>query len=291
MLSPAVTHLPREINTAVFSSRVLRIVLGTIATLLTLSVAGQLAKYVFGHDEVFGLVRLTFVTAEGNLPTFYSAIALLTCAVILWCCAQSARAVREPFARHWTALSVIFLYLAVDEAARIHELTGQAMKRVVAFDGFLYYPWVLLGSTAVLVTAVSFFSFVRSLPAPTRRLVVIAAAVFVGGAIGVEMLGARHAASYGTQNLTYALISTVEEACEMLGIALFMYALMRHLESTAAVFVVRFGGAPVFEDAVAPDLCSASLRWARPTPGPHAFEPSMAFTAAAPAQVSRFESV
>lgn len=161
--------------------------LAVIATLLTLSVAGQLAKYVFGHDEVFGLVRLTFVTAEGNLPTFYSAVALLACAVLLWGCGQVARAEGGREARQWSALSLIFLYLAVDEASRIHELTGQAMKRVIAFDGFLYYPWVLLGSTAVLIAAVSFFSFVRSLPVPTRRLVVIAGAVFVGGAIGIEM--------------------------------------------------------------------------------------------------------
>lgn len=268
--------------------------LAVIATLLTLSVARQLAKYVFGHDEVFGLVRLTFVTAEGNLPTFYSAVALLACAVLLWGCGQVARAEGGREARQWSALSLIFLYLAVDEASRIHELTGQAMKRVIAFDGFLYYPWVLLGSTAVLIAAVSFFSFVRSLPVPTRRLVVIAGAVFVGGAIGVEMPGARHASAHGAQNLTNALISTVEEACEMLGIALFMYAmyaLMRHLESCGAVFVVRFGGDGLREHAAVSARSTAFTPFLLPGSGMPRFDPSMAFADAGSVHARRVEPV
>jgi alkylhydroperoxidase/carboxymuconolactone decarboxylase family protein YurZ len=279
-----------ETNTCVHSRRVLRIVLGVIGTLLILSVAGQVAKYVFNHDQVFGLVRLTYVSAEGNLPTFYSALALLMCAVLLWMCGQVAHAQRDRFARQWITLSLMFLYIAIDEASGIHELTGKAIKRVVMFDGFLYYPWVLVGSTAVLIAAVSFFAFARALPRRTRRLALIAAAVFVGGAIGVEMLGARHASVHGTQNLTNALIATVEEACEMLGVALFMYALIRHLEEARAAIVIRFGASPLPVSMGVPELAGAGLASLRPILSAPGFQPITAFRASATGDFPRLES-
>ena len=58
-----------------------------------------------------------------------------------------------------------------------------------------------------------------------------AAAVFVGGAIGVEMISGYQADLAGERNLTYALIISVEELCEMLGVVIFIHALMTYLQT------------------------------------------------------------
>jgi len=42
------------------------------------------------------------------------------------------------------------------------------------------------------------------------------------------MLGARHAESHGTANLVYSVLQTGEELMEIVGIALFLYALLRY---------------------------------------------------------------
>jgi hypothetical protein len=54
----------------------------------------------------------------------------------------------------------------------------------------------------------------------------VSGSLFVLGAIGFELIGGQHADMYGTNNITYEIITTCEELLEMLGIALFIYTLL-----------------------------------------------------------------
>ena len=56
----------------------------------------------------------------------------------------------------------------------------------------------------------------------------MAGAVYVGGAIGMEMIGGFYQDVYG-YDLTYVLLQTIEEVGEMLGIVIFIYALCYYL--------------------------------------------------------------
>ena len=47
-----------------------------------------------------------------------------------------------------------------------------------------------------------------------------------GGAIGVELIGGRYLELHGVENLTYAMITTVEESLEMAGVIIFIWALL-----------------------------------------------------------------
>jgi hypothetical protein len=51
----------------------------------------------------------------------------------------------------------------------------------------------------------------------------------VTGALGIELLGAREANLHGYYTVTYSLLYSLEEMLEMLGIVLFIYALLSHL--------------------------------------------------------------
>lgn len=62
-------------------------------------------------------------------------------------------------------------------------------------------------------------------------LFIISGAIFLTGAIGFEMLSARHDSLYGINSITYKAYYTCEEFLEMLGIAIFIYALLRYLTS------------------------------------------------------------
>ena len=75
--------------------------------------------------------------------------------------------------------------------------------------------------------------FLRRLPRATRDSFLIAGAVFVGGAMGVEALGRRSIldadlAAHGVQRL----MVTLEELLENLGVVLFVAAVLRHLAAT-----------------------------------------------------------
>jgi hypothetical protein len=54
----------------------------------------------------------------------------------------------------------------------------------------------------------------------------VAGSLYVVGALGMEMLGGKVADLHDSSTLTYAAIVTTEEFFEMLGSAIFLYALM-----------------------------------------------------------------
>jgi hypothetical protein len=87
-----------------------------------------------------------------------------------------------------------------------------------------------VGIPLVGVSALAFRRFLAALPYDTRRLFIFAGGLFVAGAIGIEMIGAQVEASLGTrETMAYVVAVTLEEGCEMFGIALFLYALLAYL--------------------------------------------------------------
>ncbi len=208
---------------------VTRTLLVTIGVLLSLSLCSQLVKYGTGHDTVFGIIPLLYVDYEGNLPTWYSSIALLLSSVVLCLIALSKRAEKDRYTFHWFFLSGLFFLLSMDEVASIHECAIEPMRKLIDAQGALHYAWVIPGGVFVLMVACFLLRFLISLPARTRNLFLLAGTVFVGGAIGVEMISASHAFSHGEKNLQYSLIITFEEAMEMLGVIIFIHASLEYL--------------------------------------------------------------
>jgi hypothetical protein len=135
-------------------------------------------------------------------------------------------------------LAAIFLYLSVDEAASFHENLGftgltATLKSLGDFHGLLS-SWVMVGAIFVLIVAVAYLRFLAALPVRTHFLFIIAGALYVGGALGVEILGYRYVFFFGEPNVnfTYFMFVAIEEGLEMLGVVVFLYALLSHLASS-----------------------------------------------------------
>jgi hypothetical protein len=71
----------------------------------------------------------------------------------------------------------------------------------------------------------------------------MAATFYIGGAIGVELIGSHHAELYGYENWTYSMIATLEESLEMAGLIVFIWALLKHCADNYKVGRFRFGAA------------------------------------------------
>ena len=171
------------------------------------------------------------VDEEMSIPTWFSSSVLLLCAVLLTILSIGRRG-GEVYALHWKALAVIFFLLSIDEAVGFHEMAiGPVGSVLNEPGGFLYFTWVVPGGAFVLIFALTYLRFLLSLPPRTRRLCIVAALLFVCGALVMEMISGRHAAQYGYQNLTYVALTTTEEVLEMLGGIIFLYALMLHTGS------------------------------------------------------------
>lgn len=229
---------PQNLQLAVQRRDVVRVLLATAAVLTLLSLAGQVARFYMGLPHVLGLVPLFYVDLENNVPTWYQSLAFALAALILAALGAAAVKARAPFARHWTALSLIFLFLSLDEMASIHEATMAPVQRFTGpLEGVWQPAWVVLGVAALAIVGGMFLRFFLHLRPPERLQVLAAAGLFVGGAVGMEM---ATASLYMTSDpaykvsFTYALLAHVEEALEMLGLIVFIDFLLRRLSRTAS---------------------------------------------------------
>jgi len=177
---------------------------------------------------------------EGNVPTFYSAVALLCCAGVLALIARRRWHTAGGHRGYWLGLAMIFVYLALDEATAIHEWASDIMDNFMTGEGLLYYLWVVPYGAVLCGIALAYLPFVRALRAATRRRVIGAGAIYVTGALGFEMIGASAADRYGsTDTVTYTVLYTIEETLEMVGIVLFLHALLRELAAQTNVITLK----------------------------------------------------
>ncbi|MCS6306131.1 MAG: hypothetical protein H8K07_21080 [Nitrospira sp.] len=210
---------------------IVRVLTATACFLLIASIAGQVLKYGFGHKSAYGLTPLFYVDKEGNIPTFFSGILLLLASLLLAFITVLKRASQDAYSRHWAILSLILLYMAVDETCHLHEMLHRPGKWMLGqhAHGIFTYAWIIFGIAMVAAVALSYFKFFLRLPPQAQRQFFTATAVFLSGAIGMELVESYYHGLYGDQTFLYSMFATVEEGLEMAGVIIFNNALMTYL--------------------------------------------------------------
>jgi hypothetical protein len=191
----------------------------------------------FGADNFYVLFDMW---GEVSIPSWYAVTLLLICSGLLALIAVGKHQRGDRFARHWSALALIFLALSLDDAADIH---GQASYRIQAtFEtgGALTYAWVIPAMILVALGGLLYLPFLAHLPRATRMRVLLAGGLFLLGAIGFEMIQGRYDSEHGLENLTYRLLVAVEETLEMAGSILFISTLLAYLTTMADDIRLRF---------------------------------------------------
>lgn len=168
---------------------------------------------------------------EGNIPTFYSFLALLFSSVLLGAIAHVKKLDSDRYKNHWKILSFIFLYLSIDEAGELHEKFINPTRSLLNATGVFYFAWILPFGFLVAIFLLSYSKFLFHLPVSTKKMFVAAFALYVGGAIGMEMPGGYLASTTGMQSVPYLIVMTIEESLEMLGIVVFIHALISYIKT------------------------------------------------------------
>jgi hypothetical protein len=206
-------------------------VLTIIAVILILaSIGGQISKYEFGHDYVKGLVPMFYLDEENNIPTFFTVILMLFISLFLSLIANINYKLGIRHTAKWVILSIGFLFMAFDEGFAIHENLTSPFRGLMGDInlGIFYYAWVVPGIILVLFLGAFFTKFLLQLPVATRSRFLVAAGIYLAGAIGVELIGGQYAEIHGINNPTYSFIVTIEESLEIIGLILFISSLINH---------------------------------------------------------------
>jgi hypothetical protein len=226
------------------SARSLAWVLGVVgATLVGLGVVASVLERseadIAGREDIITLLSLK---SEYNIPTVISGLWLAAAALLLLVIAAVQRARGAPFVARWALLSGIFLYLAVDEGARLHERLNEPLAALPITTGVLRWGWVLVGGLVVVALFAGYLRFVVALPPPYRGRVVVAAALYVGGALLMELVGAGVSQERGLDTPQYLALTVVEETLELAGVGLFIVTLWGLLRRWAGQLVIRQRG-------------------------------------------------
>ena len=217
-----------QIKIAVSSRKIVRYLVIAAIFFALISTGIQICKYVFDYREDW--MDLFNLDRELNFPTWYSALNLGFCALLLRIIALGKQQQGDRYAGDWRLLSIIFGFLAIDEVVSIHEiLIIPEVSEALNLPWFLHSMWVIPGTVFVVWFVRRFSKFLYHLPPRSQQQFMIAACLYVGGALIMEMVGSHFAESIGQQHIVYAAIATVEEVLEMTGIILFIYALLGYM--------------------------------------------------------------
>jgi hypothetical protein len=220
-------------------------VLGAVAGFFVLiSTAGQLVKYLTGHDELMGLLELTYVDDEVNFPTLFSVLLLAIASLCLAVVTALARAQKSRDAWRWAILGLGFLYLAFDEGISLHERLNAPVRALLGRGEDSPTPigyWIVRGLVAAIVLIMLFWGFLRRLPPRTMRLFLLAGSSYLFGAAVLDTLGVRWGRAHGEHNAAYVTMATVEESLEMAGVIVFIYAVLDYLGRRYGEIRIRLG--------------------------------------------------
>ena len=156
-------------------------------------------------------------------------MSLLICAALLFVIAQARRVRGRPDWRPWLGLAVLFVLLSLDEMASLHEMASGTLRRLFHLEGAFYFAWVLPAGVGLILLGLLYVRFLWRLPSRTRSLFLAAALLYVGGALGMELVGGALVTQYGFHDIRYFWAATVEEFCEMMGVVVFIFALLDYL--------------------------------------------------------------
>lgn len=180
-------------------------------------------------------IRLFLVNGEANIIAWYSSLTLLLCSFLLGIIALCKKMEQGSYIYHWGVLSLIFLYLSVDEAAVIHEMSNLPLRYLIGAGGVFHYAWIIPAGISVLIFGIVYMKFVFSLPSKTKWLFIISGGIFVYGSLGANAISGSIISIYGSgQAITDTLLlinRTFGESMEMLGIVIFIYALLDYISS------------------------------------------------------------
>jgi hypothetical protein len=174
------------------------------------------------------------VDAEVAVPTWYSTLLLAAAGLLALGIGLLGRTVRRARWGWWVAIGIVLVALSADEASAFHEIAVRPVQTLLHITaGPFLFAWVVPAAIVVVITFVVFARFYFGLPPDTRIGVGVGAAVFLVGALGMEMIQGAfvyqlEVPGTGT-SFALDLLSGAEELLEITGSTLLIVAFLRHL--------------------------------------------------------------
>jgi hypothetical protein len=224
------------------ASSVARFLVVALILLVVANTDAMLVSYAMGRSAPdVRLAQFFYLDGERNLPTAFNTFLLLLAATLLTLITYFERRRSHPV-MYWAVLALGFALMAVDEAWSFHERLTVPMRQALGNHdlGIYYAAWVVPAFGLLLLLGLFFLRFLIRLPRSTRLSFIVSGMVYIGGVVGLELIEGRYVETHGDRNITAGTISTIQETVEMVGVILFIRALLIYLAGNVGELRIRF---------------------------------------------------
>jgi hypothetical protein len=276
------------------ASGIPRVLLYALGILVALHLAAVFFHLVLGlrmqaYTELFDL------DLESNVPTYFNSLLFFICALLMALIAMDSESVLR---RGWYTMCGVFIFLGIDEGSQIHEKFMLVTLRLMNHGeisgevfGWLYYAWVIPYGIAAIGLGLWLMRWFIALDSNLRIRMLVSGAVYIFGAVFLEMLSGKIAEGLSPSIMTpaqmafmpcdvyepgtchlyvsplYIAVYTCEETCEMLGLILCASVMISWLQKRMAVVELNFASSTeqdrsshVIPERGAPDLAGGRPR-------------------------------
>lgn len=172
---------------------------------------------------------------EYNIGSWFQGTLLLFIALLMLATSAAAKSAAARGVLQWRLLAVVFVFLSLDEIASLHELMGlrpeapgARLSELLGLRRHVFFDWVLVAIPFVLAVSALALPLLLRLPRRTAMLLLLAAALYLCGALVVETLAGNYVNSVAFQPMRYRLLVAAEESLEGLGCIVAVLALLSY---------------------------------------------------------------
>ena len=225
----------RLVGGRVAPQRIAAVLLGVV---LVLAAAHVVTKILWGfvfpryhlnyYHYIYGAYHFFDMARGSNLPAYFSTLIKLSAGLLAATIAASERKAGERDWRYWAFLAGGFLWLSLDEGAKVHDTLVTHLFNVL-FPGTRLgaYGWFVVYIPLLIGAGVAFVPFLKRLSREHRAWIVAGGVIFFGGGLGVEMIESA-LNGRGPNKMWIDIAVLIEETLEMVGIVVFNYAFLTY---------------------------------------------------------------
>jgi hypothetical protein len=186
-----------------------------------------ISTFVFGRGNIYGLIPLFSLDREANIPTIFSTLLLASSSFLFYYLGRQVQSDDIKASKKFKFMSFLLAFVALDEISSIHELLTEPLKALGDFDGIFFHSWVIVFIPLLLIIFIYLFRFILSQPKEFRNGLILAACIYVSGALGMEMIEGFFSSTHGRMTLLTAILSNIEEGLEIFGTIVLINTLVK----------------------------------------------------------------
>ncbi len=212
-------------NVKINASKVLTFFILVNIVFFVLHIFTQYLYYVQDY-QIPGL-RFFNLDDERSLPSLFTVFEWSSIVVLFLVISINTEGKKSYY---WWGFVLLFSFLTFDEFASIHEPMAGYFRKTLNTSGLLYFAWVIPYAIGLIAILLIYSKFLLSLNRKILILFILSGAIFVSGAVLMELFEGNYVESHGFSDIYYLVFVPIEETVEMIGLSLFIYTLLLYME-------------------------------------------------------------